>query len=272
MMSVRMKRFAQRAALVLGVALLSACGGGGGGSGNGGGLQPPAGALKAGLYEGTITSRVLGQPDAVSNASFVIAPDGEARLLTDDCVQGIGTLQIASGTATGTMHAFAPVTCGGQSVDVSFPDGSKAGPVSFSVSYANNALTGSFTGLGQTGSLQFARNAALSDREASPARVAGNYAITSLPGSALSIDSAGRLSGTDGFGMFDGTVSVLDPALNVYRVAFDYDDGGGAPIHFAGLASLVDTPAGADRGLLVQVNSPLGGTPVYLLTIGFDRQ
>lgn len=270
MQSMRMKSLVQRAALALGIGLLSACGGGGGGSG--GGESPGGTALKAGIYEGTITSRALGQPDQILAAEVIVLPDGETRLLADNCVQAIGTVNISGAAATGMLRAFAPFACNGLSVDFSFPDGSKEGLVNLSVTYQNDTLTGSFNGVGQTGTVAFTRDAALTDRGASLGQITGNYAITGLAGSAMSIDASGRLSGSDILGWYDGSVSVVDPALNVYRVNFDYNEGTGPTIRFAGLAVLTDSPAGANRRLIVQVNSPIAAVPLYLLTVALDRQ
>lgn len=92
------------------------------------------------------------------------------------------------------------------------------------------------------------------------------------------VSAVNALSGTDAQGAYFGTVAVVDPALNVYRVAFDYalrpefNAGTSLTVPFAGLAVLTDAPTGTNRRLIAQVNSPASASPVYLLTLTMDRQ
>jgi hypothetical protein len=261
--------------LLVGAALVLASCGGGGGSGAAAG--PEDTHLKSGIYHGQVVYKAAGIPDRSVAAFLVLLADGEARYRATDCVMMAGSLGRSQSSAAGGLLALAPNGCAETDVGSlypggKFPDGSAHGEVAFELSYSNGKLTGSVNGAGMAGSLDMSFESALSGLGSSLSPLVGTYEVPGwlLEPQGVAIDAAGEVSGSiSAFGARggpwrDGRLTLLDPALNVYRVTFA-DDLNGVSGHAIRLP---------DGTLVVSVNSP--GPPEeplpYGLTFPLTRQ
>jgi hypothetical protein len=265
---------AARRLLLVGVALVLAACGGGGGSGASAGAEDTN--LKSGIYHGQVVYQATGVPDRSVAAFLVLLADGEARYRATDCVMMAGSLGRSQGSAAGGLLALAPNGCEGTDVSSlypggKFPDGSAHGQVAFELSYSNGKLTGSVNGAGMAGTLDMSFESALTGLGSSLSQPVGTYQVPDwlIAPQGVTINAAGEVSGSiNVFGapgpLHDGKLTLIDPALNVYRVTFA--DGASG---LSGNAIRL-----TDGTLVVSVNTP--GPPAeplpYGLTFPLTRQ
>jgi hypothetical protein len=256
--------------------LLPGCGGGGGGAGNSQVKIDPQGVYKNPSATGGPQYTVIDVPPAgqlflSDNVALVVVPESNDRVMyyttssgilfvakvtaTVDAVAGIGTL---SGSGT----AYAPTRVLGGRVSMTFANGLKAAPATINGQYVNDGtlVNGNIVIQGhetQPISVSASFDAKLDDGPVALANVVGNYRELNTenapprPPGTLTIDAAGRITGTDPDGSFTGTYTVVDATKNIQRVTIDYTpNGGGAIRHFSGISG-VGTPnsAGQFRGL-----------------------
>jgi hypothetical protein len=198
--------------------LLAACGGrsdsggnagagsGTGGAGNAGG-SPGAGTnTAAGIWSGSLAPNdPSGQP---MSGWLVIGADGSFSLDTDTALYlGDSTLHDQAVSVSAATHPY------GTGAD---------GAVAFNATIGDGTLTGTWTGNGTAGTLQFNRQEQISKQEASLAVIASDYSGELWIGEArlparITIASDGALhASTDSGCALDGRVSIADAARNGY--------------------------------------------------------
>ena len=236
--------------LIAAALALGACSGGGGpgsATGAGGGVaQPPTdgsggstGAARTtpGVWQGTVTSPTTGTAAMVG----LTTATGQSVWMTTDGRAWTGELP-ATGNA---MHA---VMNGYMYPGRQFPDGSNTGPWSMTGSHANGTWTGRFHGSGDDATFGFSMHPAYG-RPASLETLAGTYTRTTSIGYTMtwSFTQGGQLTGSDSRGcVFEGTVSVPDPARNLYRIDAAVSACGVLDGAYHGHGTLVDADAMQD--------------------------
>jgi hypothetical protein len=107
---------------------------------------------------------------------------------------------------------------------------------------AGTSATGSYvSGTGDSGTFSYTYNS-LYTRPKALASLGGSYsstAISSGVAESFTLDNAGNISGTTLTGAFTGTLVLLDPAKNLYRVTMHYSTG-----TYSGLGFWSDTASG----------------------------
>jgi hypothetical protein len=227
------------------VLALAGCGGGSSsdsGASIGAGTNPPpdgsTGAAAStpttpGIWKGTIASTGTGQ------ASGVVAmtdPAGRTAWASTDGRVWTGQLPLHG-------ERFEAEFVGHMSAGAQFPDGTSRGPASMTFEHHSAiGADGHYTGNGDSGVF----NMSLSPMWSTPASLesaAGSYMRTTSNGYAMSmnINSMGQLTGSDTFGcVLSGTVTVPDPAHNLYRIDADVSSCGTLDGHYQGLGALLD--------------------------------
>ena len=236
--------------LLVGVAVgvLTACGG----ASTGGSRAPnPTGDVDAaGLWQGTFTS----DDGASRGFGVIVAPDGRfAGIVASSgtngrLVIGTGDTTLSLFSATGTVFAQA-----GQAL---LPNGQASDPLTVSSGNVveHTSLTGDYSGGGETGSFVLGYDGATS-LGASLAAIGGVYSIyppsVGAVGATLTIDGEVLAFATDGGCNGAGTITVIDPALNMYAWSMQISTCTGVPDHtLAGLATLSDNPRGGSANLI----------------------
>jgi hypothetical protein len=217
---------------------VAGCGGGGSGSSqpaaNDGGGTTGASKTTPGVWQGSVTSSTTGAATVVG--------------LTD--AAGHGVWMTTDGRVwTGQM----PVT--GTRMDVNmagymypgrqFPDGSNHGTWSMSGSYANGTWSGQLHGAGDLVAFDLAMHPAY-QRPASRDLLAGTYTRTTSVGytMTMSIAQGGQLTGSDSRGcVFNGTVAVIEPAHDLYRIDATVTSCGILDGTYQGHGTLLDASA-----------------------------
>jgi hypothetical protein len=238
---------------------LAACGGGGDDM-----EEPEVDAYPAGLYEGTMTLngtsrvfRVAVRPDGWFAGGFAAAPGGaDSRTLF-----GTGVVDGNTFTATGTATApgAAPFPAGGQSGSLTIANG---------VVDEGVRLQGSYAAGGESGNFDVQFRTEMTGRGALLSRVQGTYVSAAPPGGssvtfAINVAGAIQVSGNGCTGT--GTVSILDPGVNVYSITLSLS--GCVPAqNYSGLAALEDGGTGMNNELILFAwsagNFPFGFTGV----------
>jgi hypothetical protein len=236
-------------ALTVSVAALSGCGGHSGGSS----LPPlPNGdANPAGLWVGNFTAA----DGSTRGFDMIVAPDGlfvgvvASTGLNGRFLIGTADTTVNQFTARGTVFpqaGEAPLLPDGQvSADLTVSDGSVVG---------GSSLSGSYSGGGESGSFALQYNA-LTSRGASLNAITGVYDIYP-PVPLLNISvvvSGGTLTfASDGGCNGAGTISVIDPTMNIYSWSMLIGACGGVDADtYSGLATLADNPRTGGSGTLL---------------------
>lgn len=180
---------------------LPGCGGGGGDSGGLTGSTEGA----TGVWQGTITVAGLGTFDLVavlnSGEMFMVSNDADIALAGDyrvngTSVNGTGNISPVNGANLGTF-TLAGVVATASTVSGTF-SASNGTSGSFSLSY-DNSITD--------------RGSSLSTTDGVWSVTDGVYTLT------VAIDNTGAISGSDTDGcIYNGSGSIIDPAINIYRV------------------------------------------------------
>ena len=262
---VGMNRTARNTVILLlsSVLLLSGCGGSGGESGG----NPQVTIDSQGVYKNPsanggppytiVDVTPSGQPFLSESVSLVIVPEGNDRVMyyttssgilfvakvtaVVDSVAGIGTL---SGSGT----AYAPTRIRGGRVNMTFANGLKVAPATISGQYTNagTLVNGNIIIQGhesQPISVSANFDVTLDDGPVAMANVVGNFQesfnenVPVRPLGTLSVDAAGRVTGTDPDGTFTGTFTIVDGSKNYQRMTLSFSpNGGGAARIFSGIA------------------------------------
>ena len=199
---------------------------------------PPAAAAPAatGLWKGTISSDVTGQSPQVF---AMVDTSGRALWMTTDGAVWDGQMPLAGGSLE--IHLRTHLHEGSQ-----FPDGTHHGSSMLNIeSLTHPAMLGRYSGAGDSGRVGFERSP-MWDRPASLETVAGSYTRSISNGytMTLTIGANGQLSGSDTAGcLIHGTVSVADPAHNLYRLQAEVSSCGALNGTYQGLGCLLDADA-----------------------------
>ncbi len=240
-------------------AMLASCGGGGDDDEDE--SDPPEEEDAAGLWRGTYG----GTPNRMQ---AMVAPDGTFVAIILPSTPGATDARFLSGT--GTVTAPDIINATGTAYTLAFgatlPNGSSSAPLTISAGRVTEgvSLSGNFLAGGEvtTFSLSFLPQ---STRTPSFASLAGVYSLYPPPTG----DTQGTVTvRTDGTATFNhsngcvgnGTFTILDPALNMYRWSLSIANcTGGIANHTAsGLAALLDSPAGGTSNLLAMNGTAVG--------------
>jgi hypothetical protein len=247
-------------------ALLASSGCGGG---DGGGFQaqppPPANAAVGGIWQGRLASgpNVLG----------LVSEAGDFHFLASDGVQYFGTVSASTNAVSGNFTGYT-------AFGTTFQDGTTRGTGTLTGTVQErSSLTGSTTfttsaGTNATDSITLTYSA-LYERDSSLQTAAGTFRDV-VTGDILSIDSNGVafMQNPSSTGcVVNGTVSIIDPQFNVYRVQYTYGNCQGqytvlTGATFTGLATLDDTVT--PEQLIVGAQG-LVGTTGFSVILTFDR-
>jgi hypothetical protein len=131
-----------------------------------------------------------------------------------------GSLNMATDSATGTLFAEVWDPIG------TFPDGNSFGTVNVTVDVrAKQDVIGTYTGVGDVGTIQVQYDSALAERPSSLSDISGTWFFSDGFGytAVLTVSASGDLdySDTDGWvGL--GQIQALDPDLNGYSFQWDW--------------------------------------------------
>lgn len=253
---------------LLACCLLLSCGGGGGDDGgssqNNG--SSAASASTEGLWQGTMHSSVTNRDQ---NASLLVLPNGETRLVAANCVQYVATTSVSSDFFSGSGRAFAPdggiAAC---PVAYTFPNGGNTATVSVSGQVATRqTLYGSYSAGGDTGTFRLNYDTSYG-RVGTLERIAGSYSNGTVQ---LTIGSNGSFTGMLGPETIFGNVTTIDVSKNAYRITV-YE---GTPATAAtasasavaaditstwsGTATLTDYSSSTDNALTMSLTNSTGG-------------
>lgn len=208
------------------------------------GVRMPA--TLGGIYEGSITL-----PSGERTTVAIVAlDDGETRLVAANGMQMTLTLRGPLNRLQGSGRVFASNTSSKAS-DKVLADGSTVAPVTIEGALLpRTSINGSYASRGGSGRFD-ARYLPLYERDSSLAKLAGTYR-SYKPGSSFvgSIDHNGRLKGNDDRGSYEGQLSIISAANNVYRAYITYRPIGQPPIAITGVATLNDFEKANDNSLL----------------------
>jgi len=186
-----------------------------------------------GIWKGTISSTATGQ------TSGVVAMTDQAGHSLWASTDG----RIWSGQLPLRGEQFHAEFVGQMSDGAQFPDGTRRGPSSMTFEHHSGVEAhGRYTGNGDSGTF----NMSLSPMWNAPASlgsVAGSYMRTTSNGYAMTInvDGRGQLSGSDSHGcLLSGSVTVPDPAHNLYRIDAEVSSCGTLDGHYQGMGMLLD--------------------------------
>ena len=234
--------------LILALAALGGC------DGHNRGLSlpplPNGDANPAGLWQGNF----MAADGTTRGMDMIVAPDGLfVGIVASSGLNGrfmIGNSDTTPDTFTATGTVFA------QAGEALLPNGQGSGALTVSngTIVAGQSLKGSYSGAGESASFALGYNG-LTSRGASLNSVTGIYEVyPPIPLSDITlVISGGTLTfATDGGCNGAGTISVIDPALNIYTwsmllSACNGEDGD----MFTGLATLADNPRTNTQGNLI---------------------
>ena len=236
------------AAMLLGLSfLLSGCGGGGGSSAPVGQVtEPPAtppstpavtGAT--GVWEGTFTDTgapypviglIYGGQLRVYSAQEGVLYEGPITVNGTDFTATLDVVDSVAGRYTTVTMTGQVVT--GSSMNGTYTDNTPGGARNGTFSLTYDAVT--------------ERGASLTTTDANWFATDGAYSIT------LAIDATGDIAGTDtpDSCVYNGTLAVQDPAINVYGITVDIS-GCGIDGSYTGYATVTDTTTTDDTLLFV---------------------
>lgn len=208
---------------------LAACGGSGGSGGSDSSvtekdaLQPTVKeVMPIGLWEGVALNNGVSYHTVV-----LIAPDGEARVFSDDGEQDKMTLVLDGNKFSSDLVGF----------DY---NGALEGTGVVTGEYSSSTITGSVSVGGQQASTF---SLAISDQSsdgASLSTVTGNY-VTEDQETSVAIDSDGLISGSDTDGcQYEGVISVPDSSVNIYSLTLDVSSCGNGDGAYTGLATYAE--------------------------------
>jgi hypothetical protein len=250
----------KRMAVMLSLAVLSACGGSGTSSTNG--STPTANALPGGIWTGGDSVSGLGITGIVDEA-------GDFHFIRSDGTQYVGT---ATTSGNSISASFGGVTQFG----TAFADGSTHGTGTLMGTIAQrSSITAStqFTtdgGTGTSGSISLSFNS-IYNAGSSLASISGNY-TEPTSGDIISVGTGGALSWQDAASgcVGNGMISIINATYNAYQVQFSYGNCTGAAavlngVQFTGLATLDNTVS--PEQALVAVSGQGGGLNYSLVLV-----
>jgi hypothetical protein len=256
-----------RPSLVAFLALTAGCGGGGGGGG-GDPLPPPPppppppDASAGGIWEGLASTGVaiLG----------LVTETGEFHFIQNDGVQYVGTAGTSQNELSADFIGIAPF-------GKAFGDGSTTGTGTLTGTVQERStLSGdsSFTtALGATveSTITLTYNE-LYERDSSLATIAGNY-LNPDTNAVINVNSNGVVFSQDPVTecIINGTISIIDPAFNAYRVQYEFSNCMGQSAILNGTVAdglgTLDNTVSPEEVIIGVVNADAG----YAFTGAFPR-
>jgi hypothetical protein len=231
----------QTLALVIATAfVLAACGGGGSATeptdagGTAGGVTSGSTKTTPGVWQGTITSTTSGTRSLLG----MTGDDGHSVWMSTDGRVWTGQVPMSGARIDVPM-------AGHMYPGDHFPDGTIHGTSTMHMNYADGRWSGHYSGAGDDGTFTMSMHAAW-DRPASLAMVAGTYTRTTSIGytMTMTVSASGQLTASDTRGcVINGTVTVPDPAHNLYRLAANVTSCGVLDGNYQGHGTLVDATA-----------------------------
>jgi hypothetical protein len=240
-------------------ALLASCGGGGDDDEDE--PEPPEEEDASGLWRGTFGG-------AANRMQAMVAPDGSFVAIILPSAQGATDARLVSGTGTTTAPDIINATGTTHTLGAALPNGATSAPMTIAAGRVTEgvSLTGNYSAGGEvaTFSLSFLPQ---STRTPSFASLAGVYSgpppqTGTPPTVTVRTDGTATFNHPNGC-IGNGTFTILDPALNMYRWSLSIANcSGGVANHTAsGLAALLDNPAGGTSNLLA-MNGTASGAPL----------
>lgn len=242
-------------------ALLVACGGGDEES-----APEPDEASAAGHYLGTIPLN-----GSVRAFSAVVASDGTFTGTIAPSTSGGPDLRVFIGTSVSSGNGFAATGTAYAFLGGAFP----AGGFSAALTLTNGTLverqqlTGTYSAGGESSAFALSFHAELTDRGALLSRLAGTYnwpspgptgltaAMTFTSTGAMTYQTSAGCSGT-------GSVTIQDPAINVYNFSIDLGACGPVAAYTAaGLLVLQDGPGGGVNNLVSLFGTDVSRSPMF---------
>jgi hypothetical protein len=234
--------------------LLGVAGCGGGAGPRIPGPEPPEPEASAGgLWQGT-SSLGFGVVGLVSES-------GRFHFIQDDGVQLVGTMTTSHDALSANFVGYVPI---GEKLG----DGSTTGVGSLSGDLVERSTISADISFTTSRGAESESTIALSynpvyERDSSPAAVAGNYLDTER-NVVINVNADGELFSQDpeSHCITNGTVSVIDPAFNLYRVEYEFSNCKGHEDILngtvaEGLAALDDTQS--PEAMIIGVEIPAAG-------------
>lgn len=188
-----------------------------------------------GVWIGSLISDVNQQNTEVTG---IIAHNNEARIIGNSGVQYVGSLDVQDDVVSGALTGYA-------APGSSFPDGSTVAAFDIDGSLlAGNALSGSYSGAGDSGTFFFDYESVVSERTSSLDNLSGTWSATDLSGVTITVnvDSDGLISGSDTNGcMYNGNANILMPSFNIYQLDIAVASCVERDGSYAGLATAVNS-------------------------------
>jgi hypothetical protein len=233
-------------------AVLAALEGCGGGHGGGSAAAAPTGdAIPTGVWQGSFTAA-----DGITRGfDLIVAPDGlfvgivASSGLNGRFLIGNGDTTLNAFTATGTVFA--------QAGEALLPNGQESGALTVldGSIVTQESLKGSYSGAGESAAFALGYSDGLTSRGASLDAVTGVYEVyppVGLNDVSLAISGSTLTFATDGGCNGAGTISVIDPSMNIYAWSMLLSACGGLDEDmFSGLATLADNPRQNGHGNLI---------------------
>lgn len=221
---------------------LTACGGGGSESANTS-ITPetpstPTQVMPIGLWEGEVVS------EGISYQTWgFVAPDGEARFITNDGEQDKAMITLNGNDFTGDILGYGF-------------DGLLIASGTIAGTYSSTSISGSTTVGGSEISTFSFDVSEHSDDGASLDTVKGNYSTIDAETS-MAIDADGLLSGSDTDGcQYSGNVTVPDSSVNIYKLVLEVSSCGAFNSTYSGLATYAQLfDESPQKGFIFQVDN-----------------
>lgn len=209
-------------------------------SGGDSGTAPPTTADGTGVWEGTFTENGVGTFDLIG-----LIEGNQLRFISIDAGA------IYAGTVAVSGSNFTSTVTGYQIGGTVFATTDLIGTV-----VTKSTISGTFTtSYGTTGSFSLTYDP-VTDKGSSLAVTAGNWTDLASGTATILINSAGVVTGSDIAGcVYTGTVSIIDPTVNIYSLSLGVTSCGVADGAYAGYIVISDDVAANDTLTFVVNNS-----------------
>ena len=202
---------------------------------------PPTSGTPTGIWEGTFT-----ESGSVPVEAVAVIQGDQIRVVSEDVAAGlVGTVSVSgtSFTASTTDYMlFGPPTGITTSLSGTFTAGS--------------AISGTYTSSdGSSGTMSLTYDT-VTDKGSSLATIAASW-VSSASTLQFSIDNAGAITGSDGTCNFGGSVSIIDPAVNIYNMTLIVSTCPGVDGTYGGYAAVSDTVGTNDTLNIIVHNANL---------------
>lgn len=237
--------------IILLAVIVIGCGSGGAGGDqaqntNAGPAQSPAG-----IWKGSFTSNVQNK---TYNIFGIVSESNLIRFINlGTFAQYGGNINVSGNSFSSTLRAYAPIG------STTFLDGSQVGNVVINGTISEkSSMSGTYSGVGDSGSFALSYNQSLYERTSSLPLVTGTWETT-ISGynstNTITIDSNGKIQGNSTSGCtYSGNINLINSAYNTYAVNLTIGNCGSENGIYNGLASLSDTTFPSDT-LIVGISN-----------------